>query len=55
MYGLSYVLTGEFATALRKRNKVRFGFYHSFFEWFHPWWIEDHANNYKTNRFASVW
>lgn len=46
-------LVGELAEAVR-RESIRFGVYHSFFEWFHPLWNQDKANNFSTNLFVKV-
>ncbi|ESO90450.1 hypothetical protein LOTGIDRAFT_217885 [Lottia gigantea] len=45
-------LVGELATAIREGTNLHFGLYHSMFEWFHPLYIEDKANNFTTTRFA---
>lgn len=44
-------IVGELAKAVR-RTSVRYGLYHSLFEWFNPIWLEDHANNFTTQRYV---
>ncbi|XP_054156458.1 alpha-L-fucosidase-like [Oppia nitens] len=45
-------LLGDLAIAVRKAN-IRFGVYHSLYEWFNPLYLEDKANNWTTNRFVT--
>nr|AYV89255.1 plasma alpha-L-fucosidase isoform X2 [Tetranychus evansi] len=40
-------LVGELATAIRKTD-IRFGLYHSLYEWFNPLFLTDQANNFST-------
>ncbi|XP_015412683.1 PREDICTED: tissue alpha-L-fucosidase [Myotis davidii] len=44
-------LVGELGTAIRKRN-IRYGLYHSLFEWFHPLYLLDKKNGFKTQYFV---
>jgi alpha-L-fucosidase len=44
-------LVGELAEAIRKTD-IHFGLYHSLFEWFHPVYAEDRANNWTTTTFV---
>jgi alpha-L-fucosidase len=44
-------LVGELADAIRKTD-IHFGLYHSLFEWFHPVYDEDRANNWTTTTFV---
>lgn len=44
-------LVGELGTAIRKRN-IRYGLYHSLFEWFHPLYLFDKKNGFKTQHFV---
>uniref|UniRef100_A0A2K5DRE8 Alpha-L-fucosidase n=1 Tax=Aotus nancymaae TaxID=37293 RepID=A0A2K5DRE8_AOTNA len=46
-------LVGELGTALRKRN-MRYGLYHSLLEWFHPLYLLDKKNGFKTQHFVSA-
>ena len=45
-------LVGDLAKAVRNRTDIRFGLYHALQEWFHPLYLEDKANRFKTTRFA---
>ncbi|XP_046568439.1 alpha-L-fucosidase-like [Haliotis rubra] len=45
-------LVGELAAAIRQKTKIHFGLYHSLFEWFHPLYLQDKANNFSTNNFV---
>ncbi|KAK1156794.1 tissue alpha-L-fucosidase-like [Acipenser oxyrinchus oxyrinchus] len=44
-------LVGDLGAALRKRN-LRYGLYHSLFEWFHPLYLSDKAAGFKTQDFV---
>ncbi|XP_042189256.1 plasma alpha-L-fucosidase-like [Callorhinchus milii] len=46
-------LVAELGDAIRGRTDLRFGLYHSLFEWFNPLFLEDEANHFKTNKFPS--
>ncbi|XP_063961367.1 alpha-L-fucosidase-like [Lytechinus pictus] len=41
-------LVGELAAAVRNKTKIHFGLYFSLFEWFHPLYLQDKANGFKT-------
>ncbi|CAG2101364.1 unnamed protein product [Medioppia subpectinata] len=45
-------LVGELSTAVRKAG-LRFGTYHSLMEWFHPLFLKDQSNKWKTNEFVT--
>ncbi|XP_033746824.1 alpha-L-fucosidase-like isoform X2 [Pecten maximus] len=45
-------LVGELADAIRNKTDIKFGLYHSMFEWFNPLYLQDKANNFSTNRFV---
>lgn len=45
---------GELANAIRSGTDIRFGVYHSLFEWFNPYYLRDKANGYKTQSFIEV-
>ncbi|KAE8624651.1 hypothetical protein XENTR_v10006013 [Xenopus tropicalis] len=44
-------LVGDFSDALRKRN-LSVGLYHSLLEWFHPLYLLDKKNGFKTQYFV---
>ena len=46
--------SGDLATAIRARGNITFGLYHSMFEWFHPLYLEDKQNGFKTQLFPAV-
>ncbi|XP_069125098.1 alpha-L-fucosidase-like [Argopecten irradians] len=45
-------LVGELATAVRKKPGLHFGIYHSLFEFYHPLYLNDKANGYRTQDFV---
>lgn len=47
-------LVGDLASAIRTRTDLKFGLYHSLFEWFNPLHIEDGKNNYSTQFFVQM-
>ena len=51
-----YVISiGDLATAIRNyTSDIHFGLYYSLFEWFHPLFLKDKANNFTTQEYVSV-
>ncbi len=49
-----FVFSGDLANAIRSRTNITFGLYHSMFEWFHPLYLEDKQNGFKTQLFPNV-
>lgn len=53
---------GDLATAIRKPSVIspqtnrplKFGVYHSLYEWFNPMFLHDKANNLTTNQFVTI-
>jgi len=45
-------LVGDLATAIRNRTDIKFGLYHSMFEWFNPLWKADSEGKFATNYYA---
>ena len=54
LFVLFVLLTGEMAEALKSKTDIHLGLYHSLFEWFHPLYLQDKANNFSTRRFVTV-
>lgn len=46
-------LVGELANAVRNKTTLKFGLYHSLFEWFHPLYLKDKENGFKTRLFPT--
>eukprot|EP00392_Amoebophrya_sp_AT5.2_P009288 g9316.t1 len=44
-------IVGELAAATRAKN-LKFGVYHSLFEFVHPLYVQDRNNQFRTNKFA---
>lgn len=51
---VSYFFEGELANSIRSKTDIHFGLYHSLFEWYHPLYEKDKANNYTTQDFVRV-
>ncbi|KAM8945557.1 plasma alpha-L-fucosidase [Pelodytes ibericus] len=47
-------LVEELASAIRNRTNLRFGLYHSLFEWFNPLFLSDKANSFQTRTFPDT-
>ncbi|XP_070808226.1 plasma alpha-L-fucosidase [Pituophis catenifer annectens] len=47
-------LVGELATSIRNQTSLRFGLYHSLFEWFNPLFCDDAASKFKKQQFPNV-
>ncbi|KAK7002605.1 alpha-L-fucosidase [Biomphalaria glabrata] len=45
-------LVGDLANSIRSKTNLKFGVYHSMFEWFHPLFLQDQANNFQTQDFV---
>ncbi|KAL5106120.1 Tissue alpha-L-fucosidase [Taenia crassiceps] len=45
-------LVGDLANAIRVQPDLRFGIYHSMFEWFNPLYLADKASGYKEQAFV---
>jgi alpha-L-fucosidase len=44
---------GELSTAIKNNSTIKFGLYHSLFEWFNPLWKYDKANSFATDVFVT--
>jgi len=49
-----HVLVGDLANAVRNRTDLRFGLYHSLYEWFNPVFIADAESNFTRRNFVEV-
>jgi len=47
-------LVGDLASAIRKSTDMKFGLYHSWYEWFNPLWLKDKQNHFQTNDFVTA-
>ena len=48
------IFLGELGEAIRNKTSIHYGLYHSLFEWFHPLYLQDKANKFKTQEFVTV-
>jgi len=46
-------IVGELSKAFVSDGKVKFGLYHSLYEWFHPLYLQDKKNNFTTRYFVT--
>ncbi|CAG5122114.1 unnamed protein product [Candidula unifasciata] len=46
-------IVGELMNATREHTDLRFGLYHSLFEWFHPLYLADKKSAFKTQDFVN--
>ncbi|XP_059157552.1 alpha-L-fucosidase-like [Physella acuta] len=46
-------IVGELMNATRQNTDLRFGLYHSLFEWFHPLYVADKNSGFKTQDFVN--
>ena len=49
-----FIVSAEVSTAVRKFPNLRYGIYHSLFEWFNPIYLQDKNNSFKTQNFVTV-
>ncbi|XP_077869306.1 alpha-L-fucosidase-like [Saccoglossus kowalevskii] len=47
-------LLGDLANSIRKKTDLHFGLYYSLFEWFHPLYLEDKKNGFKTQKYVET-
>ncbi|XP_069692576.1 alpha-L-fucosidase-like [Periplaneta americana] len=45
-------LLGDLANAIREKTDLKFGLYHSLYEWFNPLYLYDKGNNFSTQLFV---
>ena len=48
------LLSEELADAFHSQTDVHFGIYFSLFEWFHPFFLYDQQNKFKTRFYPEV-
>ncbi|XP_046735105.1 alpha-L-fucosidase isoform X2 [Diprion similis] len=46
-------LVGDLAQAIRKNTDLKFGLYHSMYEWFNPMYLNDKKNKFATDNFVT--
>lgn len=46
--------TGDLAKSIRAKTNMHFGVYHSLYEWYHPLYLQDKANKFKTQDFVRM-
>lgn len=46
-------LIGELANAIRANTTIKFGLYHSLFEWFNPMYLSDKQKSFADNLFVT--
>ena len=51
---IHYAVLGELGKAIRDGTSLRFGLYHSLYEWYHPLYLHDKMNNFTTNKYTAV-
>lgn len=44
--------SGELAKAVRADNHMRFGLYHSLFEWYNPMYLSDKNSSFEEDEFV---
>ncbi|XP_076109079.1 alpha-L-fucosidase-like [Mytilus galloprovincialis] len=47
-------LVGELAAAIRAKTQMKFGLYHSLFEWFNPVYLDDKYSKFKKRNFVKT-
>ena len=50
----SHTCTGAVAKAIKSRSDLHFGVYFSQYEWYHPLYLQDKNNSYKTQYYVKV-
>lgn len=43
---------GDLAEAIRNQTDLKFGLYHSLYEWFNPLYLQDKAANFQSQNFV---
>jgi len=45
-------IVGDLGHSIRTQTNLRYGLYHSLYEWYHPLYLNDKHNNFTTNRYV---
>ena len=53
-YFLVVIFSADFSQAIRKNTNLTLGLYHSLYEWFHPLYVKDVANNFRSQDYVKV-
>jgi len=48
------VYSGDLAKAVKAKPALRFGLYHSMMDFYHPLYLQDKANGWRTDKFPVV-
>jgi hypothetical protein len=51
---LFFFHSGELAASIRSKTSLKFGLYHSLYEWFNPRYLADKDNGFKSQDFVKV-
>ena len=54
LYKLFLDLTGDLAQAVRNTSNLKFGLYHSLYEWFNPLYLADKESKFQTQSFVQA-
>lgn len=46
-------LIGEFSKAIKSKTDIKFGLYHSLYEWFNPLYLKDKERNFSARQFVT--
>lgn len=47
-----YIFVGDLASAIRNSTDLKFGVYHSLFEWYNPLYVKDRGNNFDDDEYV---
>lgn len=51
MWDEHLLMAGDLAAAIRDNTDLKFGVYHSLFEWYNPLYLQDKESEWKTQSF----
>ena len=52
LYKGSFIGLGDLASSIRSKTNLKFGLYHSLYEWFNPLYLYDKKNKFRTQKFV---